>query len=238
MVVTGVLVALALNAWYQGRQNAASETGYLELLSRDLETLSNDLDAAVAFETLQFQDGLTVYRALSSPHRPKDTSALSSAMARLGVRHTVILKKATYEDLISTGNLRLIRNGELRDQIVQFYETTQVQIDIIDKNNSFFVDDMYSANVILRGLILARPVSNPTRRLAPVDSMIMAELQPGYVEEQDRLWTLPDSAPEWAMVKSNLSMRLRIAAVAKSLASNRAQAARELKQAIDAELER
>jgi hypothetical protein len=75
VVVSGVLVAIALNAWYQGRRDAATEATYLALLSRDVERTVTDLQAAAAFERSQELNGLTAYRALSSrPAGPEPDS--------------------------------------------------------------------------------------------------------------------------------------------------------------------
>ena len=70
VVAVGVLAALALNAWYQGRLDAASEANYLALLSRDVQGTLDDLQQMSAFETLQMEDALTVRRALSAPALP------------------------------------------------------------------------------------------------------------------------------------------------------------------------
>ena len=162
---------------------------------------------------------------------------LSAAMARLGTRKTMTLKSSTYEDLISTGNFHLIRNVQLRDHIAEFYQVTGLQFEITNKNNSFFVDEMYTANVLLSGLVLSRPGSNhPT--LNASDAMLADDLRAGYVDRPDALWELAPDAPQWAMVRSNLLARLRIASLARAVASERAEAARALKTEVDAAMSR
>ena len=48
--------------------------------------------------------------------------AVVSALSRLTSRRTLRLVRATYTNLVSTGNLRLIRNSALRDRIVKYYD--------------------------------------------------------------------------------------------------------------------
>ena len=232
VVAASVLAALALNAWYQGRLDAASEANYLALLSRDIQGTLDDLHQLSAFETLQMEDALTVHRALSAPVLPADTALLSSAMARLGTRQTLALRNSTYTDLISTGNLDLLRNGALRDKIVRFYQEMDVQFSRISKNNAFFVDDMYNAHVIYSGLILSRPGSNVASQRG-ADAMLIERL--GVAEPPDRLWSLPRDAPEWAMVKSNVLGRVRVAALAVSISHEQIQATQTLKDDLEAE---
>ena len=237
VVAVGVLAALALNAWYQGRLDAASEANYLALLSRDVQGTLDDLQQMSAFETLQMEDALTVRRALSAPALQADTEPLSLAMARLGTRRTLALRNSTYTDLLSTGNLDLIRNSVLRDNIVKFYQETEVQLSRISKNNAFFVDDMYNANVIYSGLIQSRPGSNVATQRG-VDAMLIEKLGTDLSRAPDRLWSLPRDAPEWAMVTSNVTGRMRTAAVAVSYSDERKQAAQALKDEIEAERSR
>jgi hypothetical protein len=238
VVVTGVLVALALNAWWQGRQDVASEEDYLAFLSRDLQSTLNDLGQTESFEAVQVQVGLTAYRALSARTSPEDRQLVSQALSKLFTRHTLVLDNATYEDLISTGNLKLIRNRKLRDRIVDFYERTERVYEIVNKNNSFFVDDMYNANVIFNGLVMPRTSTDGIASLSAVDAMLAEELRPGYIDEPDRLWTLPQDAPEWSVLKANLLMRIRVAALAQFHEKNLMEEVRELKEAVDSERSR
>lgn len=238
VVVTGVLVALALNAWWQGRQDLVSEEHYLAFLSRDLQSTLDDLGEAESFEGMQVREGLTAYRALSAPSPPEDPRSVSQALSRLSARRTLVLDNATYEDLISTGNLQLVRNRELRDRIVDFYERTQRAYEILNKNNSFYVDDMYNTNVIFKGLVMPRSSSDGIPALSAVEAMLSEELRPGYIDEPDRLWTLPQDAPEWSVLKTSLLMRIRTAALAQVHEKNVMKEVRELKEAVDSERSR
>lgn len=237
VVAASVLAALVLNAWYQDRLDAAREANYLALMDRDMQGTLEDLQQLSAFETLQMEDALMVYRALAAPELPADTALLSSAMARLGTRQTVALRNSTYTDLISTGNLDLLHNDALRDNMVKFYQETEVQFSRISKNNAFFVDDMYNARVIYSGLILPRPGSNVASQRS-VDAMLLGKLGADHSEPPDRLWSLPRDAPEWAMAKANVLGRMRVAALAASISDERMRAARALKDELEAERER
>lgn len=56
-----------------------------------------------------------------------------SAMAS---RRTVFLDSATYVDLTSTGNLRLIRDHQVRDRIVQYFSMIERLELILEKPRS------------------------------------------------------------------------------------------------------
>jgi hypothetical protein len=189
---------------------------------------------ATAFETAQLRDGIAAYRALSSLRGEENASA-SGALQRLTVRRTLTLQNATYQDLISTGNLRLIRNRELRDRIVDYYEGTRWLYEVINRNNSFFVDDLYNGTVVADGLVMPRSTLGNLSTLVSLDSALLAALRPGYVDEPDRLWSLPHDGREWAAVKSVLLTRIRVSAIARYYDGKSLEETRQLEKAVQAE---
>ena len=48
LIVAGILIAFALNAWWQGRSAVATETAYLTRLDTDLGTTDAALEKAIA----------------------------------------------------------------------------------------------------------------------------------------------------------------------------------------------
>ena len=238
MVVTGVMVALALGAFIQRQQNGRTEDVYLSLLSRDVGRTATDLEGVLAFEQATMNDGVLAYRTISGNHTPEQEAQASAALGRLLVRRTVRLKDGTYQDMISTGNLRLIRNHTLRDSIVDFFESTTRLFDIINKNNSFYVDDMYNGTMVGQGLIMPRATMGNIASFAPMDKEYMDSLRGGYVEEPDRIWRLAPDAREWSVVKATLVTRVRVSAIAQWMIRNHLKVTRDLKAAIDRELGR
>ena len=232
VVVAGVLVALAVNAWYQGRQDDRSEAGYLALLARDLERTVAELEVYVSFESRQLDDAALARRAIATLPVTADTGALSESMARLLTRHTLVLRNAAYQDLVSTGHLGLIDDPVLRDRIVDFYQVTQLQFDVINRNNAYFVDQAYNSNVIMSGLIQHRLISNQPS-MAEISTEAMKRLGPGFSVSGDRLWSLPADAAEWDVVRSTLLARMLVSEAGFQRGTERLRAARELKAAVD-----
>ena len=61
VICASVILALAADAWWDGRQEEASEASYLALLRRDLERIRDDLGEQIAFEKAQVRDGVEAY---------------------------------------------------------------------------------------------------------------------------------------------------------------------------------
>ena len=58
-----------------------------------------------------------VFRGLRRGVAPADREAVAAALGQLTSRRTLRLRRAAYTNLLSTGELRLIRNAALRDSI-------------------------------------------------------------------------------------------------------------------------
>ena len=235
VVVTGVLVALALNAWWGSRQDAAAEARYLALLSRDLQATLDQLTSAEAFEDRQLRDGAAAYRALSGPGLPADPQATADALGKLGVRRTLVLDDGAYQDLLATGNLRVIRNAALRERIVGFYESAGATFQRANLNTQMYVDEGFARNVVLSGLITPRVTQQGIPVVVGAEAELDSALAGGFRDGPSRLWSLPPDGPEWAVVRNNLLLRLRIAAIARRLIRSVRDDVRDLQHAVDAE---
>ena len=87
----------------------------------------------------------------------------------------------------------------------------------------------------MSGLIQLRLSSNHPE-LAPDVATMAEKLGPDFTILRDRLWSLSPDAPEWATVRSRLMGRMLVSTSAMRVSSERLQAARKLKAAIDAAL--
>jgi hypothetical protein len=155
VVVVGILTALALNAWWQARQDAAREKNYLALISRDLGQMGSELEELRGFEDDQIRNGLLAYQIISaSTHTPAQEQEVSRIISQLHTRRTMAVVDAAYEDLTSTGNLWLIRDPKLRDRIVTFYEWAERELAVHNRNNAFFVDELFVDRMFGQGLFL------------------------------------------------------------------------------------
>ena len=117
-----------------------------------------------------------------------------------------------------------------------FYQVTQQQFDVINRNNAYFVDQAYNSNVIMSGLIQYRLISNQPS-MAAISTEAMKRLGPGFSVSGDRLWSLPADAAEWDMVRSTLLARMLVSEAGFQRGTERLRAARELEAAVDTALD-
>lgn len=137
VVVTGVLVALALGAWWQERDNRERETAYLQQLAADLDTTEQSLQWISEFHIEAALAAARVGRAFWKPE-PPTLAELSADLGRpfRSMRERPVL--GTIEALIATGDLRLIRSNALRTELTTYAEFAEATIENIQRHDETY----------------------------------------------------------------------------------------------------
>jgi len=135
-VVLGVVVGLAADEWRQGLQDRGRERVYLEQLAEDLTSgrarVANYQDRFMRVATAV--DSLI--RRIESGEPVADTAGfvrLASTAGQVGINRNDITYSATYEELISSGDLGLIRDAELRRTIVDHFRIASFVIEEVEE---------------------------------------------------------------------------------------------------------
>lgn len=135
LVVIGIIIALQFNTWHQNLENRSKETRYLTGLVRDLEGQLDRINYQIESENdVKFQ-----LEALMEEYQATKTIGVNEEnrvrIHTITGRTTYLINDPTYTELLSTGNLELISDVELRDAIVTYYETVERTSLILQKNN-------------------------------------------------------------------------------------------------------
>lgn len=121
IVILGIFLGLQVSEWYEGRQEFALEASILERLRSEFEEQSKKASEAVRFHqeevlALEVVNQSLKARELNPADEPQFREALQDAMSYdLGPR-----RSGTYIEVLSNGQLRLIRNRELRAALSEF----------------------------------------------------------------------------------------------------------------------
>jgi hypothetical protein len=124
VVVTGVLVALAVQAWYEGRRDATRERAYLTQLAADLRDTERLLDSADAGNQASTVAAARFVRAFYEPVRPPRDSVLAW-YRRANYYETARPVTGTVEALIVTGDLNLIRSDRARAAVSAYLDNSR-----------------------------------------------------------------------------------------------------------------
>lgn len=176
VVVTGVLVALALNAWWQGRQDAAREQAYLRQLSAELHETERTTAELAVLQEERVRANAELVRAYHNPNSPPADSLsawLDFALFMGGIGRPVL---GTAEALIATGDLRLIRNDSLRSALTAYIEQSRTLIGIQETYFEFWL--AHRAEVTARvdeiEVLAARSRLHAMAHLSALDSMLLS----------------------------------------------------------------
>ena len=152
LVIAGVLIALAVDGWIGDSHDRRTEAVYLELLARDIGEIRVQADLQLEFEKEKVDVGARAYEALSTQDPRTKKAEIGSLLAVLIARRTVSLRSATYDQMVSSGHLQLIRNHELRSNIVRFFASMERTERVIGNNNRELIDRVFIPFVLRTGI--------------------------------------------------------------------------------------
>ena len=130
LIVIGVLSALMVDTWIEARNDDNLRQEYLVRLIGDLETDGRNLDYRFSFFTDVRSFGLITLDSLRS-NEPVEQEAVFAAYYAAEIYAFASLD-STYIDLYSTGNIRLLRDIDLRLALAAYHQRTEV----VNRQNS------------------------------------------------------------------------------------------------------
>ena len=166
LVVVGILIALSINTWNEGRKSLKDETLYL---SRLLSENKQDINTFSQFIRKLEKGNETIENFSNSLKSKTINDSLLIHSANEYFKYGSIFpifssSSSTFEDLSSTGNLKVITNRNLRDSIVQHYAKHKqvAELILIAKNWALPLDAPFT-------------VQNNIMRFEPVTSFLFPE---------------------------------------------------------------
>jgi hypothetical protein len=124
IVVMGVFIGIEVANWNQARQDRQEERRYygqlLVDLRADLETLSRTERLANRYDDAA---QLVIDRLGGRATPQASPGRMATAIHYAGWIHIPYASRGTYDELVSTGNLGLLRNAPLKSEIANYYGT-------------------------------------------------------------------------------------------------------------------
>ena len=124
IVVMGVFVGIEVANWNQARQDRQEERRYygqlLADLRGDLETFSLAERRADEFDEAA---QLVIDRLGGKASPQASPGRMAVAIHKAGWIYIPYASRGTYDELVSTGNLGLLRNAQLKSEIANYYGT-------------------------------------------------------------------------------------------------------------------
>ncbi len=126
VVVSGVLVALALTAYYQGQQDAAREQAYLRQIATDLHQSEESFTRVIEKNGEEIIRLRRLSDAFTAATPPSD-SALSRLVST--TFNSAEQTTGTARALVLTGDIHLLRDDSVRSAIIHFVSVSEAYAD-------------------------------------------------------------------------------------------------------------
>lgn len=123
LVVIGILIALQINNWNEDRKSVIQEALYLERLLVEVNENITTFNSEITF----IKKGIKTIKTFSEALKKSDSNdtllvqSANSFFQTGSIYPNFSSSISTFDDLSSTGNLKVIRNTSLRDRLVKLY---------------------------------------------------------------------------------------------------------------------
>ncbi len=148
LVVLGILLALQVNSCNQQYVNKKKGKILLKNLKTDLTEQLKDINIQMAFETKQTQKVENILKNYYKNLEFDLDTSFFNASSRLIGRKTFNSNDPTYTAMLSTGQISLIKNENLKNYIISYYQELEQLENMLGSNNTFFVDQIYKPNIL------------------------------------------------------------------------------------------
>ena len=124
IVVLGVFIGIEVAGWNQARQDRREERRYYGQLLVDLRADLETFSRAEKLTNIYDEAAQLVIDRLGGNAPPRASPGrMAVAIHKAGWIYIPYASRGTYNELVSTGNLGLLRNPELKSEIANYYGT-------------------------------------------------------------------------------------------------------------------
>ena len=148
LVVIGILIALQINNWNTNNIQAEKEQVYLNNLKRDLQTQLIQTENQIEFESRIRFVAESILEMYKKNNFFKVDSTLTSGIGEISGRKTFVKNSPTYTELISSGNIDIISNNQLKDALIAYNINLERVEQVINKNNNLYTDAVFIPTIL------------------------------------------------------------------------------------------
>jgi len=143
LIVVGILLALSLNTWQNNNENRTIERDYISDLIIDIRQDTSYFNARRIKNIKKKTEALNQAKAyLLGKYQINDTLEFLNTVG-YGARYSRVVatsNSSTYTELVSTGNLRIIKDKEIRKEIINYYGSKDAATKTIQGSKTDYLD--------------------------------------------------------------------------------------------------
>ena len=148
LVVIGILIALQINNWNQRRLEHNKEQIYLTNIKRDLQLQLQLIEAQLEREESYINETLPILDSYYKHREIIVDSTFTLYLSKVTERRTFIKTDPTYTDLISSGNIDILKDIAFKNKLIEYYQNLARIEKITQSNNIYLNDQIYFSEII------------------------------------------------------------------------------------------
>lgn len=137
LVVVGILIALQVNKYQENIKTQSKECDYLFSFLTDLETEKSFLKTYAEFDKEVINNAESLLQAYYDRGSISVDDEFSKQISVLNNRSTFRKHNTTYLELLSTGDLNLLTDQNLKQSIMLYFQKVEQYETIIRQNNEY-----------------------------------------------------------------------------------------------------
>ena len=127
VVILGIFIGFQLNNWNVERQNAAKGENYLERIADELEQDIRFFDGVLNSNNRSIENAQFLLKTVDNEDLVRENpTRFITSLASAGASIVVNVNNNTFEEIKFSGNLELIADEELRNQIADYYDFIEI----------------------------------------------------------------------------------------------------------------
>ena len=128
VIMIGLMLALQLDRWREHREELELEQVYLDRLAADITADVPDIEMAIELQSMRLQFVHLLMDVAENADAALDQPfVFFGAVDQAAYTYTPSLTNHTFENLRTTGDLRLIRSDAIREKLFEYYNYDQTQ---------------------------------------------------------------------------------------------------------------
>ena len=165
LVVIGILIALQINNWNENQKILKQETIYLHNLKNDLHAQIKTLDFYIEFQDLIIQNSKKIVNHFDENNGFYNMDSIYPRLNDLSIRTTFINKNSSLTEMINSGEINILRNKELKKDLLEFNQEIVTFMNITQNNNTNLIDLLIVPNLIKSSNFASSGYTNSMRTL-------------------------------------------------------------------------
>ncbi len=143
LIVIGILLAVSLNTWQNNNKNSTIERDYISDLIIDIRQDTSYFNTRRIENIKKKIEALNQAKAYLLGNFQINDTLVFLNMVGYGARYSRVVatsNSSTYTELVSTGNLRIIRDKEIRKEIINYYGSKDAATKTIQGSKTGYLD--------------------------------------------------------------------------------------------------